>query len=53
MINEILQWGVFIYVLYVLLKLSGAQSTTTQALKIIKYVLWKNENNSTEPKKSK
>gem|GEM_PF-6748529 len=43
MINEILQWIVFICILYTLGKLSGAQATTSKTLKIIKYVLWKNE----------
>ena len=41
MINEILQWIVFICILYALAKLSGAQAATSQALRIIKYVLWK------------
>jgi hypothetical protein len=41
MINEVLQWVVVVYILYVLARLSSAQSTTRQALKIIKYVLWK------------
>ena len=43
MINEILQWIVVICILYALAKLSGAQATTSKTLKIIKYVLWKNE----------
>jgi len=51
MINEILQWIVLIYIIYVLARLSGAQATTTQALKIIKYVLWKNESKSTDQRK--
>lgn len=41
MINESLQWVVVVYILYVLARLSSAQSNTKQALKIIKYVLWK------------
>ena len=43
MINEVLQWVVVVYILYVLARLSSAQSTTKQALKIIKYVLWKHK----------
>jgi hypothetical protein len=47
-INESLQWVLILYIIYVLARLSSAQSNTRQALKIIKYVLWKYNDKQTD-----
>ena len=42
-LNEILQWTVLIYILYVLVRLSIAQTNAKNAIKIIKYIIQKNK----------